>query len=638
MVAYPDDDGAHALRHAGDLRFRFRHRSIHLYTVLRDTELGSLEAGTGNRQSRRSYWLVAVLAASLMLLLFVELLAHTSQSPNIAGRYSRAYFTFLTAYGVFMATAIATFVLVPRIAPSFPRRITSMARRLRQRRWLVVAAVAVPILAIIISLEMFQEYAIARSDTLLISIFGLFLLGQGVLHMAGKKGRDRNEVAGRIVLVIVGLTIALAIVEITLRRVPTLIPDAARSRLPGGGKFLRRDLVFDKPILIGFRYQPLINLPVEYHASNGDLYRLMPDQIQPQNESQNSVLAKFQFTTDENGYLNQPVLADRYAIVASGDSFTAPGNVSAPWPRQLEGITGLNVLNLGMPGYSPRAEVEAIKQFGLARKPNWVIVAYFEGNDLLDSIGFEAKQESGLSWIEHDLREAGLYGSSVAIKSFIYGFNGLVQPIARFIPTWLSGESPARRQVKSRYPISLKRQEGEIELAFYDQYVSMLTASKSDIEQSRNFDLVSQPILELNLEVEQAGGELLIVYVPSKEHVYLPVILRENQQAMPKVLQGVPMMILGPGGYLVADSDSRITPERLLDNLNGQRDALVSFANERELNFLDLTPWFQIQAASGVELYYFADTHWNQDGHDLAAKIIAEQIRRTSLHAQHEGG
>jgi len=41
---------------------------------------------------------------------------------------------------------------------------------------------------------------------------------------------------------------------------------------------------------------------------------------------------------------------------------------------------------------------------------------------------------------------------------------------------------------------------------------------------------------------------------------------------------------------------------------------------------LDLTPHFRAEAASGAELYYPFDTHWNQNGHNLAAQAIANKM------------
>ncbi|NIN67166.1 MAG: hypothetical protein GTO63_21205, partial [Anaerolineae bacterium] len=104
---------------------------------------------------------------------------------------------------------------------------------------------------------------------------------------------------------------------------------------------------------------------------------------EPLPPADDAVLARIQFVTDASGYPNRPPVQEQYEIVVTGDSFTVPGSVESPWPALLEQISGKNVLNLAMPGYSPRPEAEAVKLFGLGKRPNWVIVGYFEGNDLI---------------------------------------------------------------------------------------------------------------------------------------------------------------------------------------------------------------------------------------------------------------
>jgi hypothetical protein len=60
--------------------------------------------------------------------------------------------------------------------------------------------------------------------------------------------------------------------------------------------------------------------------------------------------------------------------------------------------------------------------------------------------------------------------------------------------------------------------------------------------------------------------------------------------------------------------------------LDDQAHLLADFAAEQNINYLDLTSHFQEEAAAGVELYYPFDTHWNQGGHDLAARTIGMYI------------
>jgi hypothetical protein len=63
--------------------------------------------------------------------------------------------------------------------------------------------------------------------------------------------------------------------------------------------------------------------------------------------------------------------------------------------------------------------------------------------------------------------------------------------------------------------------------------------------------------------------------------------------------------------------------------MGDQASLLADFAAENHIGFLDLTPVFQEGAATGEDLYYSFDTHWNQLGQDLAAASIYDYIERT---------
>jgi hypothetical protein len=68
-------------------------------------------------------------------------------------------------------------------------------------------------------------------------------------------------------------------------------------------------------------------------------------------------------------------------------------------------------------------------------------------------------------------------------------------------------------------------------------------------------------------------------------------------------------------------------------NIGDQAATMAYFAAEHDIAFLDLSPTFQAVAATGVELYYPYDTHWNQSGHDLAAQSIAAHLEALTASA-----
>jgi len=86
-------------------------------------------------------------------------------------------------------------------------------------------------------------------------------------------------------------------------------------------------------------------------------------------------------------------------------------------------------------------------------------------------------------------------------------------------------------------------------------------------------------------------------------------------------------VVLWPNGYLSAEKAPQATLELIQGHLNAQRDAIREFALKNAFHFLDRPQEFQAAAARGTEHYYLTDTHWNQDGHRLAARTVAAYLK-----------
>lgn len=120
-----------------------------------------------------------------------------------------------------------------------------------------------------------------------------------------------------------------------------------------------------------------------------------------------------------------------------------------------------------------------------------------------------------------------------------------------------------------------------------------------------------------------AGSRFLLVFLPSKEHVYLPYL--NDPETLAKVFADVPTLELNEAGS-IQFTEQKATPELIFLNMDAQAHLLADFSAQQDINYLDLTSTFQKEAGAGAELYYLYDTHWNQSGHDLAAQMIAKYI------------
>ena len=164
-------------------------------------------------------------------------------------------------------------------------------------------------------------------------------------------------------------------------------------------------------------------------------------------------------------------------------------------------------------------------------------------------------------------------------------------------------------------------------MTFFSYYVAWLSVNREAIASSQNYHLVRETILQVQELSEAEEARFLLVYVPSKEHVYLPYLKDDNTLA--SVFTDVPTTELDEAGFLQFTSE-RSTPELIFQHMDDQGNLLADFAAEHNIPYLDLTPIFQEEAGTGAALYYPFDTHWNQFGHDLAAKSINKYIEEMS--------
>jgi hypothetical protein len=388
-------------------------------------------------------------------------------------------------------------------------------------------------------------------------------------------------VLGNLALMMLGVCLGLGLTELLLRKDPNLVPRAVRVSPPAR------------------RVQAFIDDTYDLKLADGDLFHWMRGAIVPLSPDQDRVVAHIHMTTDAHGFRNPLPEKGTYGIVALGDSFTRASGVAIPWPQKLADLTGRDVLNLADVGVGPQEELELLRQYGLPKRPQWVIMAFFEGNDLNDAAAYEQANPFILTRL-------GGYLLSQGLEAWHASRSSGVQVAAA--PSY-------------RYPITLTTGDTDLEIVFLSAYVAWLSVSGEAIESSENYRLATEAILKAQEMSEAAEAQLLLVYLPSKEHVYLPFL--NDVETLARVYTGVPTLALDEAGYLQFTNQAA-TPELTRQHIDVQADLLAGFAAEHKIAYLDLTSAFQEAAGTGAELYYPYDTHWNQSGHDLAAQTIAQ--------------
>ena len=403
--------------------------------------------------------------------------------------------------------------------------------------------------------------------------------------MKEQHGRKRAfvPVLGNVLLLFLGLAIALGLVEMLMRAFPNWVPLEVRVNPPAR------------------RVKAFIDETYDLRQSDGDLYHYMRGHIVPVSPDKDPVVAHIHMITDANGFRNSPPEKATYGIVALGDSFTRASGVASPWTQKLAEQTEMDVLNLGDVGFGPQDELKVLQQYGLKKQPQWVILAYFEGNDLYDAASYEQ-----------------------ANPFILFRFGRYM--LNRSVEGWQEKRSDGAQAAVAptyRYPITLTINQKQIEMVFFSSYISWLSLSEEAIAASQNYRLVTETILQVRELSETVGANLLLVYVPSKSHVYLPYL--DDPDTITQVFIDVPRLELDDAGF-IQFTDQIATPELTREHMDDQARLLADFAVENQIHFLDLTPIFQAEAGTGAELYYPFDTHWNQLGHDLAASAISKYL------------
>jgi len=323
---------------------------------------------------------------------------------------------------------------------------------------------------------------------------------------------------------------------------------------------------------------------------------------------------RYPFETDAEGFRN-PVVREPIDVAVLGDSFveamTSPREEA--WPARLEELTGKKVQNYGTSSFGPQQEFYVLQDFAIAHRPRDVVLGYFAGNDLFDAERFDR-------W-EHGGEKPGEEPSGWRLQKSRRRYETL------FLTTLVRVVLPKKKPADVLKPAAISRSgfnRGAFEIptapganlrfAFMPPYLQKLAGSRTEIEGSRGWQLARDTFLRMKETCVQHGARLTIMFVPSKEEVYWPLV--EHSLGRDE-LQGSLDFISTYNHMPLRAAD--ISANRLAQN-----ELMREFCASAGIQLLDLTPVLERAAASGCAVYFADDAHWNAAGHQIAAAELAK--------------
>jgi hypothetical protein len=389
------------------------------------------------------------------------------------------------------------------------------------------------------------------------------------------------------------LGVLLAVLELALRLAPALLPVDARLALPLGAR-ARLDCSFRAPDgclpaealqvfppALAFAYRPGLDV-VLWHREGG----------------------YWTLSTDQHGFANaDPTLHDHADVVVLGDAFVQ-GVLVEPeesFPARLAARTGRRVLNLGVDGWDAHQYPIALRRYGLRAKPRVVIVALSGTDDWKGRFPLFARYQG--EHPDHDYRDFLEARARERRPPGAPGVFGLPERLHRrlFLPAALGALFGPAHAGGDYEEMTLAGRPVRLRLAHALGLWREIEPERLMEDHRPGIEGLERSIAELRALAAGGGARLVILYLPTMEEVYFPLVAAESE-------------FWGP------------TPkERVLEKFARLREVVTSLARPAEL--IDLTAPLGEAARRGWGLYWIHDPRWNRRGNAAVATIVAHRLR-----------
>ncbi len=413
--------------------------------------------------------------------------------------------------------------------------------------------------------------------------------------------------------------LSLVVVEAALRHYRHKLPQIIlAARAPFG--LIPPDARWVDPARYKLRLRGNLNTYAEWR--DGDIARLG---FIPKNVTR-PVLHRFPIRTDAEGFRNAAV-REKIEIAALGDSFTDGTNspLEETWPYRLEQFSGRAVQNYGTAGFGPQQERYVFQDFAAQHKPRWTVLAFFAGNDLHDAEAFD-DWERGEHRLGEELTGAKLPANyrryeTLYLWTVIRVATESIRGAARDAPSAPNDSLVASLTSRPRFDrgvFDIPVNGRVLQFAFFPPYLQKLGTPRNEVEASRGWTLTRSTIAALKADCAANGSTLLLMFIPSKEQVYWPLVQRSFS---PGELQRAV-------DYYCRYNNMPLPIEKVTAHELALNEIVRDFCAQNEIPMLDLTDNLRAEVVKGREMFFPDDTHWNAAGNEVAAQELAKFLAR----------
>jgi hypothetical protein len=396
---------------------------------------------------------------------------------------------------------------------------------------------------------------------------------------------------------------ALLALELALQLFPALLPRGYRARFPMQGVELFHPGVLERTPVEGLPL-PLLGGP-QRGPPPSDLKEL--GVVPPEEESDARAFPEVEIPADGLGFPN-PTELERADLALIGDSFAVAMGVTRPAGLQarLARATGLRVFNAGVAGIGPVQERWLLEAVVLPKQPRAVLWFFFEGNDL--SASYEPllhRQAGRTTWAEAyaDRRRPRLFLPDLLAHVFSPRSG---EPRCSPLPAFL-----------------LRRADGSAQrLWFHPDYLRQLATGAADWAANPVWAAVQAELRAARDACRARGTRLLLVYLPTKEALYLPRV--EPDPAL--LLRTASATLAAP-----LPVEPAAFQEQALANRHALEELVRAFCAAEGIPFLPATPGLEALAARGELGFLVADSHWQSVGQEALLEPLLAFLREQGV-------